>query len=322
MREDLLTAIESEYAQQRRMNEETEARRREEIRREQPEIAKAMDEREGLIFGTIRQILDGNAQQADLAGKMQELNARIEKLLEAAGYPADYLAPVCRCKACGDTGYTGGTVKEPCACLKKAYQAKVREAIGLESGKAETFETYDESLIPDEKVNSTGITQRQLSRIAREQCEKWADRYPRTEQRDVLISGGSGLGKTFLLRSMANRLIEHDQNVLSVSAYTFLQLARKSFFEGDSGMKDLTDVPVLMLDDLGSEPLMQNITVEQLFNLINERQSRGLSTVISTNLTLAELRERYTERVASRLNNPKNCLVLTLAGRDLRKIER
>ena len=62
--------------------------------------------------------------------------------------------------------------------------------------------------------------------------------------------------------------------------------------------------------------------MEQLFNLLNERQNRGLSTVISTNLNLQELRERYTERVASRLNNPKNCLILTLAGRDLRKFER
>ena len=99
-------------------------------------------------------------------------------------------------------------------------------------------------------------------------------------------------------------------------------MARKSYFDAETGVAELMEVPVLILDDLGSEPLMQNITVEQLFNLINERQNNGRSTVISTNLTLAELRERYTERIASRLNNPKNCLVLTLAGKDLRKIER
>ena len=121
---------------------------------------------------------------------------------------------------------------------------------------------------------------------------------------------------------MAARLVERGKNVLIVSAYTFLQIARKSFFEADSGIRELIDIPVLILDDLGSEPLMQNVTVEQLFNLINERQSKGLSTVVSTNLTLQELRERYTERVASRLNNPRNCLILTLAGKDLRKLER
>ena len=79
------------------------------------------------------------------------------------------------------------------------------------------------------------------------------------------------------------------------------------------------DTPVLFLDDLGSEPLMQNVTIEQLFNLINERQARRLSTVISTNLSIKELRTRYTERIASRLTDSRNCLVVTLEGQDVRR---
>ena len=63
---------------------------------------------------------------------------------------------------------------------------------------------------------------------------------------------------------------------------------------------------VLMIDDLGSEPLMQNVTVEQLFNLLNERQNKGLSTVISTNLEMSKFRERYTERIASRLRDSRS----------------
>ena len=136
----------------------------------------------------------------------------------------------------------------------------------------------------------------------------------------MLLTGMSGLGKTFLMRAMAARLIERGYSVLLVSAYTFLQMARKSHFEAENGVRELMEVPVLMLDDLGSEPLMQNVTIEQLFYLINERQSRGLSTVISTNLTLKELRERYTERIVSRLNDPKNCPdIIVLKGKDLRK---
>ena len=75
---------------------------------------------------------------------------------------------------------------------------------------------------------------------------------------------------------------------------------------------------VLMIDDLGSEPLMQNVTVEQLFNLLNERQNRNLATVISTNLDMAKFRERYTERIASRLRDSRCCKVLNLLGRDIR----
>ena len=64
--------------------------------------------------------------------------------------------------------------------------------------------------------------------------------------------------------------------------------------------------------------LMQNVTIEQLFNLLNERQNSGLSTVISTNLDLAKLRERYTERIASRITDTRRCMVMTLKGKDIR----
>ena len=63
---------------------------------------------------------------------------------------------------------------------------------------------------------------------------------------------------------------------------------------------------------------MQNVTVEQLFNLLNERQNRGLSTVISTNLEMAKFRERYTERIASRLRDNRSCKVINLLGKDIR----
>lgn len=322
MREDLLREILSEYELRRAENEQEESRRRERIAREYPAIHELVEEREALIFGTIRRILGGTAKPEDLTKKMNSLNGRIASMLEDAGLGKDYLSPVVRCALCNDTGYTGDTIRVPCECLKKAYREKLRSLIGLGQSREETFETFNEELIPDETVIGTSVTQRQLSLIARDQCEKWADSFPDVRYRDILLTGGSGLGKTFLLRAIAARLIEREQNVLTISAYQFLQMARKSYFDAETGVAELMEVPVLILDDLGSEPLMQNVTVEQLFNLINERQNNGLSTVISTNLTLAELRERYTERIASRLNNPKNCLVLTLAGKDLRKIER
>jgi len=322
MREDLLREVLAEYELRRAENEQEESRRRERIAKEFPAIHKLAEERESLIFGTIRRILGGTAKPEDLTEKMNSLNERIASMLEEAGLGMDYLSPVVHCTLCNDTGYTGDNIRVPCECLKQAYQKKFRNLIGLGQSREETFETFNAELIPDETVNGTSVTQRQLSLIARDQCEKWADSFPDVRFRDMLLTGGSGLGKTFLLRAVAARLIERGQNVLMISAYQFLQMARKSYFDAETGVAELMEVPVLILDDLGSEPLMQNITVEQLFNLINERQNNGRSTVISTNLTLAELRERYTERIASRLNNPKNCLVLTLAGKDLRKIER
>ena len=108
---------------------------------------------------------------------------------------------------------------------------------------------------------------------------------------------------------------------MSESEYRMIEILRKSYFDQDEGSSDLLDTQVLMIDDLGSEPLMQNVTVEQLFNLLNERQNKGLSTVVSTNLNLVEFRDRYTERIASRLTDARYCMVLSLLGKDIRKEE-
>lgn len=322
MREDLLNELTAEYEAQRARNDREEAARREKIRREYPEIWHKAGEREELVFGTIRGYLNGNAKTENLSGKMAALNGEIRRMLLDSGLPENYLEPVYRCAFCRDTGYTGDLIREPCECLKKAYQEKLREKIGLGKNSAETFETFNAGIIPDTPVDDSGVTQRALTEFAKKRCEQWADNWPNVQTRDLMLNGSSGLGKTFLMRSIATRLIERGVNVLIISAYTFLQMARDRIFEENDHIQELMDVPVLMLDDLGSEPLMQNITVEQLFCLINERQIRGLSTVISTNLTLKELRERYTERIVSRLNDPKNCEIIVLKGKDLRKAGR
>lgn len=318
MREDLLKEIEQEYDQIRSANEREEERRLEKIRTEQPEIHALVQQRQELVFGTLRNILKGSADTDRLPEKMEQLSAKIRTGLEAAGLSGDYLTPVYRCPICKDTGYTGETVKEPCICLKKAYQRKLRGKIGLDSRQQETFETFDLNVFPDDILPGQSFSQRQLMALYLATCRKWAEDYPQSQYRDLVLTGSTGLGKTFLLHAMAERLIEKDVNVLLISAYRMLEILRKSYFENEEGAGDLMSADVLMIDDLGSEPLMQNVTVEQLFNLLNERQNRNLSTVISTNLDMANFRERYTERIASRLMDSRHCKVMNLLGRDIR----
>ncbi len=317
MREDLLKELESEYEQIRAANEQEEALRREKIRAGEPEIDRLVREREELVFGTLRNILKGSAGTEGLPERMEKILAEIRSKLKEKGYPEDYLAPVYRCPLCRDTGRTGELIKEPCECLKKAYQRKLRDRIGLAGDRKETFETFDLNVFPDEKIPGQAFTQREIMKMYRITCEKWANEYPDSQYRDLVLTGGTGLGKTFLLRAMAERLIERDKNVLIISAYRMLEMLRKSFFENDGSAEELLDADILMIDDLGSEPMMQNVTVEQLFNLLNERQNRGLSTVISTNLDMAKFRERYTERIASRLRESR-CKILNLLGKDIR----
>ncbi len=318
MREDLLLELDNEYAQLRAENERIEEQRKNKIRTEQPYIYSLVKERENLIFGTLKDILNGSAKTDDLPERMEKVSSRIRDCLREKGYPEDYLAPVYHCCTCKDTGKIGELVKEPCACFKKAYQKKLREKIGLSSDKKETFETFDLEVFSTDNIPNESFSQRQMMELFRDDCEEWANTYPNAKTRDVFLSGGTGLGKTFLLRAMAERLIERNINVLVVSSFKMLEMLRKSYFENDSSSSELLDVDVLMIDDLGSEPMMQNITIEQIFNLLNERQNKGLSTVISTNLEIEKFRERYTERIASRINDKRNCLILDLKGKDIR----
>ena len=320
MREDLLKELETEYTSRRMANERTEALRKTLIRNRFPEIDRLVQQREDLFRNAARRALTHSENGNDLKKDAADLNAQIRQSLRDAGFPEDYLSPVFRCALCGDTGYVGEPVREPCRCLIDAYQDMLRERIGLEGGQNETFETFDLSMIPDDRVPGQAYSQRDLSRVARERCEKWADTYPENTRRTMVISGQSGLGKTFLMHAMAHRMIERGYQVLMISAFQFLQTARGSMFEYDSGMDELIAAPALMLDDLGSEPLMKNITIEYLFYLINERQTKGLSTVISTNLTMEEIRERYTERICSRISDPGNSTVIALEGMDLRRV--
>ena len=318
MREDLLREVEIEYDQIRTENERTENERKEKIRTEYPEIFILVREREDLVFGTLRAILNGKTETENLPEKMERLSAEIRNKLTTAGFPADYLAPIYRCPLCKDTGKTGELIKEPCECLKKAYQKKLRSSIGLNGEKRESFETFDLLLFPEEQLPGRSYSQREMMEIARDDCKEWADHYPEVPNRNMLLTGKSGLGKTFLLRAVAERLIERDVNVLIISAYKLLEIVRKAYFSNEENAGEISEIEVLMIDDLGSEPLMQNVTVEQLFNLLNERQNRGLSTVVSTNLTMPELQGRYTERIASRLRDKNNWKVITLEGKDIR----
>ena len=98
-----------------------------------------------------------------------------------------------------------------------------------------------------------------------------------------------------------------------------LDALRQRYFGRENDLADaVLNSPLLLMDDLGMEPLMENITVEQIYHLINSRLSRGLYTAISTNLSRTELQKRYTERVTSRLLDVRTGMAIPFRGEDIR----
>ena len=320
MRNQILQELHAEYAERQQRNQREELRRQEEAERVCPEIGQALAARQSLIFSTLRGILDGASTPDNLPQQMDVLNRRVASLLKANGFAEDYLDPVCRCKTCQDTGYVGEIVKEQCECLRGAFFSRLYQRIGLGENAEQSFENFDLSIFSDQKLPDKSYSQREMMALFRQQCQEWAGSFPQVKQRSVMLMGPSGLGKTYLMHAIAKVLLQRGFNVLMISAYKFLEAARKAYVTGSTTDIDtLMEADILMIDDMGAEPLMENITITQWFNLVNERQLAGKATLISTNLSDRELRTRYTERIASRLLNQRESLILQFRGEDVRR---
>ena len=158
---------------------------------------------------------------------------------------------------------------------------------------------------------------------ARRMCEQYADRFPGTDYYNILLTGAGGLGKTFLLNSIFERVTGRGGSAVRITAFRMFETMRQQHVGSDesyNGFNALIETPMLLIDDLGSEPMMRNITIEYLFTLLNERIAARRHTVVATNLTPPQLKERYGERVASRLLDRSLCRAVQLRGKDLRSL--
>ena len=316
MNNQVFAQVMNTLAERRRQNEREEERRRAEVIAKCPEIGQVMDTRREAVMKSVYSAFALPAEE-DLPQKVEAWNARIRQLLVQNGYPENYLEPVFQCALCEDTGYVGTGKKQLCTCAKALYAALLEQDGSFKE--EETFETFDPRRFPETALDAGGETQRGRMLKFRDYCERYADSLPHPEKKNLLLYGGSGLGKTFLLRCIHARARQRDIPALCLTANQLIRIARKAIFDrAQEDLDALYETDLLLIDDLGTEPLIPNVTVEELFNLINERQNAGLCTVLSTNLSLTDLQARYTERILSRLLDKRACQVLRFLGKDIR----
>ena len=319
MNNQIFQQVLNALADRRRQNEAEEERRRREVVAQCPEIGRLMDARREAVMKTVYSAFSIPAEE-HLADKVEQWNKDIKALLVRGGFSPDYLDPVFTCPQCEDTGYTGDGKKALCACARALYANLSEKEGSFES--RQDFAHFDLSVFPEDKpVDKKGRSQREQMRVFRDYCQSYANALPHPDKRTLLFYGGSGLGKTYLLRCIHERARERGIASLCVTANQLIRTARKAIFSREQeDMDALFDTELLLIDDLGTEPLIENVTVEELFNIINERQNAGLCTVISTNLSLENLQNRYTERVISRLLNRQTCQSLHFEGVDIRRL--
>ncbi|NLO84614.1 MAG: ATP-binding protein [Clostridiales bacterium] len=321
-REQLLTGLQQEYAQKREDNMRLYEQHKDEACARCVGLEDLLVARHAAIVMGVRTSLlqkqKNPKASTNLPNAMQQYNQRIAALLEKNGLDSDYLQPIYTCQACKDEGYIYDPSRRMCECMATELNSRVLRDLGLDGDK-HTFEAFDETLFSDEKTDGAP-SQRAVTKINRDICIRYADSFPQTPTRDLLLIGKSGLGKTFLLQAIARRVVQRGYMPVYTSAYRMFELTRRAYMENNSAiMQELMNAELLLLDDLGTEPLMNNVTVTQLFNLLNERQLAGRHTVISTNLSFNEIAARYTERISSRFLDQTGCSRLVFIGDDIRK---
>ena len=271
-----------------------------------PEL-RTLDERRKRLF------LDVGAHAvapAEGIEALKQLNRREQELLASLGLPADTLQLRYRCQACRDTGYVGGAPRRPCACRLK-YRELQKPDVDINT--RETFANFSEAVYPDE-------TQKKRTRNARVLCERYAAALPHPERPNLLLTGMPGLGKSFLGNAIAYEAISSGVETARVTAYRFVQDMLSDIRAHTDNARRYCCVPLLVLDDLGSEPDIPNVSVEWLFAIVNERIMQRRATVCITNLSLKQLQDRYGERLMSRLCDRNTTLVLQLTGENLRTV--
>ncbi len=291
-------------------------RRRDHIYANIPGFKELSDRAASLSLEYTKKALAGDKDAlSSLPAALKEITDEKARLLTENGFPTDYLEPVYKCKDCRDTGYIG---REKCHCFKKKEISYLyeRSGMGLILDGAD-FDRLSEQFYSGEDLEHF--------RESKQKSLSFVNKFG-SDYQNLLFYGTVGTGKSMMSACIASDLLRKGYTVLYFSsASLFDELAKVTFNRGNEDdaaypANDLIyDCDILIIDDLGTE-MTNNFTVSELFSLINDRFLHKRPVIISTNLSLEEIRNRYSDRIFSRLvGNFEFC---RLSGPDIRLANR
>lgn len=309
-----------DYEKQRLADRYDQQRRVAEVYERVPQIRELDEEIRSRGAASARQSLNGDETAAS---RFREVLADLREqklvLLTAAGYPADYMELRYRCQECQDTGYVDG---RRCHCFEQARtrilyaQSNIRQILQQENFDTLSYEWYDK----EKRLEPLGMTQLDYMRTVVSRCREFADAFPQKGQ-NLLFTGSTGVGKTFLTNCIAKALIDQYRSVIYLTSQDlFERMSRYKFSrdlqeEAEEAFRHILDCDMLIIDDLGTE-VNNTFVSSQLFYCINERINRQKGTIISTNLSVSMLRDMYSDRVTSRIMS--HYATIPLYGEDIR----
>ena len=232
--------------------------------------------------------------------------------LKKHGYTEDDFKHAPLCPICGDEGYVDGKI---CSCVWGKYVTALKTVCEIESRAPHTFDDANFDVAKDD-------AQRDVLKKLYEFGKAWADKLPAVKTKTLTFFGTAGTGKTFLSSAIAREAVERGKSVKYVSAYEFnsamLAVHTSPLDDREDKLHDYLTCDLLVIDDLGTEPTLKNVSLEYLLLVLEERTNKGLCTLITTNLSPSRLIRRYGERIYSRLASKTASRIFEFGGKDLR----
>jgi len=293
-------------------------RRKAEVYARLPRVGELDAELTRISLKAARGILQGGSDMVSVKRRIEVILEEKRALMEQAGISGDYLTNVHTCLHCEDTGYIGA---KKCQCLKQRLIDRHYSAAGLGAAlDEENFQSFEFKYYSDKTDPTVGLSPLENIRTVYAYCVDFVTKFG-SEFSNLLFYGETGLGKTFLCNCITRDLLDAGVSVLYVTApMLFKKIEDFRFNRNEQDAPDeqlelVYDTDLLIIDDLGSE-FSTIVTDTELFNIINSRMLLRRPTVISTNLSLRDFKDAYTERIISRITGSYD--MLRLFGDDIR----
>ena len=186
-----------------------------------------------------------------------------------------------------------GKIRKPyclCKCEEEKFDAEEEEKKRIE------FERRVDALrktgFPDAyMLNWTFANDDLENEKLTKAMKRYVEHFPemRKQGKGLLLHGSMGRGKTYAACEVANALVDKGYSVL-VTNFSRLLNTLQGTFEKQEYLDSLNDFSLLVIDDLGIERETA-YAKEQIYNIVDSRYRAGLPMIITTNLTLDNIKK-------------------------------
>ena len=314
MDNNILNSLLREYEQKKIKAELDLEKRKLSLYKSIPELQEIENEINSYSINHAKNILN-NINTNNFNNKIEDLKLKKKNILQKNNIPDNYLKPNYECKICKDTGYylNNNYRTLMCNCLRQRILNISYNKSNLSDLKKENFLTFNENRFSDEvdvakyKVN---ISPRKNMINIKKKCLDFVENFDNPNTKNLLFTGNTGLGKTFMSNCIANELLQKGKSVLYQTAPVLLEtiidnkMNKYKNSTQDLFYKSVLEADLLIIDDLGTECL-NSMKLSELFTILNTRllnlNSKITKTIISTNLGIENIFKTYEERIGSRI---------------------